>query len=194
MMRISYFLLLLATLGFLSCNRTPKAIDPASAQAVKAQLDILQDSVEARWSEMQTSDDTKLRDTNRLLRELTAQPNVSRQQLASLQYANDRLTRRRYTRQTMAESARIDAYDTAQDSLLRVVYALVPTQPEPGSAVAQLTTQIQTADTNLISYRVRYDEAATRFNNYLQVHAAELEQLGGKYATLKPLPLFTLQY
>ncbi|MDU0372838.1 hypothetical protein ACFPAF_20730 [Hymenobacter endophyticus] len=193
MMRLSSFLLLLVTVSFLSCNRTPKAIDPASAQAVKVQLDILQDSVEARWSEMQTSDDAKLRDTNRLLRELTAQPNASRQQLASLQYANDRLSRLRYNRQTMAESARIDAYDTAQDSLLRVVYALVPAQPEPGSVVAQLTTQIQTADTDLVSYRVRYDEAATRFNNYLKVHAAELEQLGGKYAALKPLPLFTLQ-
>lgn len=185
----------LVAIGFLviSCNRTPKPIDPASAQAVKVQLDILQDSVAARWSEMMDSDNAKLHDTRQLLRELTTQPGTNRQQLAQLQYANDRLATRRYTQQSMAESARIDAYDAAQDSLLRVVYALLPTTQEPAAPVKTLTNQIQTADADLISFRVRYDQAVTRFNNYLQVHAAELEQLGGKYARLQPLPLFTLQ-
>ncbi|MCA8830937.1 hypothetical protein [Hymenobacter pini] len=192
MSRASAYFLSLVLLVSLGCNRSSKPIDPASAQAVKVQLNILQDSVDARWTEMLASDDAKLRDTRQLLRELTAQPTANRQQLAQLQYANDRLPRLRYTRQSMAESARIDAYDTAQDSLLRVVYGLVPNQPAPGSVLEQLTARIQTADTDLVTFRVRYDEAATRFNNYLQVHAAELEQLGGKYARLKPLPLFTL--
>ncbi|RSK44320.1 hypothetical protein [Hymenobacter perfusus] len=194
MTRLASMLLALATLlTTISCNRTPKPIDPASAQAVKVQLDILQDSVEARWSDMVASDDTKLHDTRQLLRELTTQPGTNRQQLAQLQYANDRLPRRRYTQQTMAESERIDAYDAAQDSLLRAVYTLLPNEQEPAAAIKTLTDQIQAADGELISFRVRYDQAATRFNNYLQVHTAELEQLGGKYAKLKPLPLFTLQ-
>ncbi|RSK48907.1 hypothetical protein [Hymenobacter rigui] len=193
MPRFASLLLLLAALTTVSCNRTPKAIDPASAQAVKVQLDILQDSVDARWSEMVASDDAKLHDTRQLLRELTTQPGTNRQQLAQLQYANDRLPRRRYTQQTMAESERIDAYDSAQDSLLRAVYALLPTTQEPPAPIKTLTDQIQTADGDLVSFRVRYDQAAMRFNNYLQVHAAELQELGGKYTKLQPLPLFTLQ-
>ncbi|MBX0289025.1 hypothetical protein K3G63_01160 [Hymenobacter sp. HSC-4F20] len=194
MKRLTSLFLALATLTTFSCNRTPKAIDPASAQAVKVQLDILKDTVEARWTAMQSSDDNKLRNTRQLLRELTTQPGTDRTQLAQLQYANDRLARRRYDQQTMAESARIDAYDAAQDSLLRVVYALaLPTDREPTTPVKSLTEQIQTADAELVNYRVRYDQAASRFNNYLQVHTAELEQLGGKYSKLKPLPLFTLQ-
>lgn len=193
MKRLSSLLLALACL-VISCNRTPKPIDPASAQAVKVQLDILQDTVEARWSEMLASDDSKLRSTRQLLRELTSQPGADRTQLAQLQYANDRLTRRRYTQQTMAESARIDAYDAAQDSLLRVVYAVaLPADREPAAPIRTLTDQIQTADAELVGFRIRYDQAASRFNNYLQVHAAELEQLGSKYQQLKPLPLFTLQ-
>ncbi|RSK31661.1 hypothetical protein [Hymenobacter metallilatus] len=193
MPRLTSLLLLLAALTTASCNRTPKAIDPASAQAVKVQLDILQDSVDARWSEMLTSDNAKLHDTRQLLRELTTQPGTNRQQLAQLQYANDRLPRRRYTQQSMADSEQIDAYDSAQDSLLRAVYALLPTSQEPAAPIKTLTDQIQTADGELVSFRVRYDQAAMRFNNYLQVHAAELAELGGKYAQLKPLPLFTLQ-
>ncbi|UOQ77798.1 hypothetical protein MUN84_03815 [Hymenobacter sp. 5516J-16] len=194
MKRLTSLFLALATLTTISCNRTPKSIDPASAQAVKVQLDILQDSVDSRWSEMVASDDGKLRDTRQLLRELSAQPGIDRTQLAQLQYANDRLVRRRYDQQTMAESARIDAYDAAQDSLLRVVYAVaLPADREPSAPVKTLTDQIQSADAELVSFRVRYDQAASRFNNYLQVHTAELEQLGGKYIKLKPLPLFTLQ-
>ncbi|WP_155832995.1 hypothetical protein [Hymenobacter swuensis] len=194
MMRLASLLLVLTTfLTTIGCNRTPKPIDPASAQAVKVQLDILQDSVEARWSEMVASDNAKLHDTRQLLRELTTQPGTNRQQLAQLQYANDRLPRRRYTQQSMAESERIDAYDAAQDSLLRAVYTLLPAGQEPTAAIKTLTDQIQVADGELISFRVRYDQAATRFNNYIQVHTAELEQLGSKYANLKPLPLFTLQ-
>ena len=181
------------TLFTVSCNRTPKPLDPASAAAVKVQLNILRDTVEARWSEMLASDDAKMRDTRQLLRELTAQPGTTRAQLAQLQYANDRLPHRRYTQQTMAESARIDAYDAAQDSLLRAVYALVPESPQPSPVVRALTDQIQAADAELVGFRVRYDQAAIHFNNYVQVHAKELNQLGGSYATLQPLPLFALQ-
>lgn len=194
MKRLTSLFLALATLTTFSCNRTPKAIDPASAQAVKVQLDILQDTVDARWTEMVASDNDKLRDTRQLLRELTTQPGTDRTQLAQLQYANDRLVQRRYTQQSMAESAKIDAYDTAQDSLLRVIYQVaLPADREPAGAVKTLTDQIQAADAELVNFRVRYDQAASRFNNYLQVHTAELEQLGGKYSKLKPLPLFTLQ-
>ncbi|WP_139920765.1 hypothetical protein [Hymenobacter sp. DG01] len=194
MKRLTSLFLTLVTLTTFSCNRTPKGIDPASVQAVKVQLDILQDTVDARWQEMQTSDDAKLHATRQLLRELTTQPGIDRTRLAQLQYANDRLAHRRYTQQTMAESALIDAYDTAQDSLLRVVYAVaLPPDQEPAAPIKTLTNQIQSADAELVNFRIRYDQAASRFNNYLQVHTAELEQLGGKYSKLRPLPLFTLQ-
>ncbi|WP_055562616.1 hypothetical protein [Hymenobacter sp. AT01-02] len=76
---------------------------------------------------------------------------------------------------------------------MKVVYQLaLPAGREPAPAVKMLTDRIQDADVSLISFRVRYDQAATRFNNYLQVHATELAQLGGQYSKLKPLPVFTL--
>ena len=193
MKRFTSLLLLVAAVFLVSCNRKPKSFDPASVEAVKVQLNILRDSVEAHWSEMLDSDNAKLSDTRRLLRELTTQPGTDRTQLAQLQYANDRLPKRRYTQRTMAESARIDAYDAAQDSLLRAVYGLAqPASGEPTPIVKELTERIQTADVDLIAYRVHYDQAVARFNNYLIVHAAELQQLGGSYAKLQPLPLFTI--
>lgn len=196
MMRLASLLLLLTMLLTTGCNRTPAPIDPASAQAVKVQLNILRDTVVARWSEMQQADDAKQRDTQQLLRELSTQAGTDRAILARLQYANDRLPTRRYNQQSMANSGVIDAYDTAQDSLLRAVYGLVPTAALPNdeaTTVQALTGQIQAADAELVGFRVRYDQAAMRFNNYLQLHQAELQQLGSKYTKLQPLPLFVLQ-
>lgn len=192
------FVALLLALGLLmtSCNRPPAPIDPASAQAVKVQLNILRDTVAARWSEMQESDDGKQRDTQQLLRELSGQAGADRTVLARLQYANDRLPARRYNQQNMADSGLIDAYDAAQDSLLRAVYGLVPVPTSPtveATPVLELTGRIQETDAELVGYRSRYDQAAIRFNKYLQLHQAELQQLGSSYAKLQPLPLFTLQ-
>ncbi|TGE06371.1 hypothetical protein [Hymenobacter fodinae] len=188
------WLLVVLAVATTSCNRRPKAIDPASKEAVKTQVNILRDSVQARWSEMVASDDDKLRNTQQVLTALKSQPGTDPAQLEGLQRATARLKTIRYNQQTMAESARIDAYDTAQDSVLQIVYRIaLPTDREPADAIKILTTKIQDADAELVGFRVRYDQAATRLNNYLQVHPTELSQLGGQYSKLKPLPLFTLQ-
>ena len=93
----------------------------------------------------------------------------------------------------MGNSALIDQYDTAQDSLLT---ALLPVAAPNGAAPTEnarnFVEGIQQLDAGVVGFRVQYDDAAKHYNNYLQLHAAELESLGGKYAGLKPLPLFTI--
>lgn len=193
-MKNSIWLLLAFVIIASGCNRTPKPIDPASKEAVKVQINILRDTVAARWQEMVASDDAKLRDTQQLLTILETQPDADREQVNYLRRANTRLKILRYNQQTMAESARIDAYDVAQDSVLRMVYNMaLPVDKEPTDNVKTLTTQIQDANAEVVVFRIRYDQAATRFNNYLQVHSSDLQELGGKYSKLTPLPLFTLQ-
>ncbi|RYU77702.1 hypothetical protein [Hymenobacter persicinus] len=186
--------LLLLLAGLDSCNRTPKTIDPTSPAAAKVQLDILRDSVEARWEQMIASDDAKVKATTRILHELEQQPGTDRTQLQALTRANEKLPRRRYTQQSMASSAAIDAYDAAQDSVLHLVYGLAqPATGTPAPPVQQLTNDIQAADSEVVAFRLRYDRAAKQFNNYLKLHQIELTALGGKYAKLQPLPLFELQ-
>ena len=184
--------LLLAGLG--SCNRTPKPIDPTSPAAAKVQLDILRDSVNARWGQMIASDDAKVQTTSRILLELAQQPGSGRDQLQQLTRANEKLPRRRYDQQTMANSAAIDAYDAAQDSVLHLVYGLAqPAAGAPTAPVQQLTNDIQAADSEVVGFRLRYDRAAKQFNNYLALHQVAIASLGGKYGKLLPLPLFELQ-
>ncbi|MET4073771.1 hypothetical protein [Hymenobacter sp. UYCo722] len=179
-----------------SCKRDgAKAVvvNPASAAASKLQLDALRDSVDAKWRNMVESDDQKLALTRLLLRELHGQPGRTEAQLKGLEQANARLKPRRYDQATMASSALIDQYDTAQDSLLNALYPVAaPDGGAPTENARNFVEGIQQLDAGVVGFRVMYDDAAKRYNNYLQLHEAEFQSLGGKYAGLKPLPLFTI--
>ncbi|MCB2408960.1 hypothetical protein [Hymenobacter lucidus] len=187
-------LVLLSNLNSCKTDRSNKVIDPVSPAAAKAQLDVLRDSVDSRWSKMTASDDAKIKATGQVLRALESQPGADKAQLKALARANDQLKARRYDQQSMSVSAQIDAYDTAQDSVLRAVYNLAqPAAGQPDATVQQLTNDIQTADGQVVGYRVNYDRAAKQFNNYIQLHQDALHKLGGKYTQLQPLPLFELK-
>ena len=166
---------------------------PASPAAVQAQLSILRDSADARWQRMTASDDKTLDNLRGLLQDLSKYPGANQPQLAELRGARARLQKERYTRETMASSALIDRYDTAQDSLLKAVYAIATPGGEARSeGVRDRVEAVQAADANVVLYRSHYDKAAKAYNAYLQVHGEELTSMGGQYAKLRPLPLFEI--
>ena len=166
---------------------------PASPAAVRAQLAILRDSVDATWQRMTASDDQTLGNLRELLQDLSKYPGANQPQLAALRGTRARIQQQRYTRETMASSALIDRYDTAQDSLLKAVYAVAaPGGNAPSQGVRDRVEAVQTADANVVIYRSHYDKAAKAYNAYLQVHGETLTSLGGQYARLRPLPLFEI--
>lgn len=190
------FLLFVAIFSSCKTDRANKAaiVDPVSPAAAKAQLDVFRDTIEVRWTQMMVSDDDKMRATEQVLRELQKQPGTNAAQVQQLTRANERLKTLRYNQQTMAASERIDAYDAAQDSVLRAVYAVaLPPSGPANETVQSLAESIQAADSDVVGYRVRYDQAAKQFNNYLKLHEPEISKIGGEYKQLQPLPLFELQ-
>ena len=180
-----------------SCKRDGSkivAVNPASAAAAKVQFDVLRDSVDLKWRGMTESDDQKIGVTRLLLRELQNQPGSKITQLQRLEQANAHLKARRYDQQTMVSSALIDQYDTAQDSLLHALYPMAaPNGAAPTENARNFVEGLQQLDASVVGFRVQYDRAARQYNNYLQLHRAELQSLGGQYAALQPLPLFTVQ-
>ena len=174
-------------------GKTAATSNPASVAAVRAQFDVLRDSVDVKWQQMMGSDDQKVGTTRLLLQELSGQRGVSAAQVAALTQANARLKTLRYDQATMAESARIDRYDAAQDSVLKALYeTAAPGGNAPTTQIRDFTEGIAQADAAVVGHRVAYDRAARICNNYLQLHREELNTLGGKYAALRPLPLFTI--
>ena len=189
--------LLVVTGSAASCKRDGSkatiAANPASAAAVKVQFDVLRDSVDHKWRNMMESDDQKIGVTRLLLRELQSVPGSNPAQLQALEQANARLKTRRYSQQTMASSALIDQYDTAQDSLLKAVYPVAaPNNQAPTENARNFVEGLQQLDAGVVGFRVEYDRAAKQYNNYLKLHQPELQSLGGKYTDLKPLPMFTI--
>jgi hypothetical protein len=170
--------------AFTACNRTPKVVDPASASAAKEQLSVLRDSVDIRWTQMIASDDAKIVATAQILNELERSPGTNPQQLQQLNRANRRLKMLRYQQATM-QSAQIDRYDSAQDSLLTALRGLVAA-PGASATVRNTLETIGQYDGQVVGYRVQYDRAAKQFNSYLKLHEGQLQ-------SKTPLPLFELQ-
>ena len=187
--------LLIITACAASCKHEANkaALNPAATAEVKAQFDQLSDTVAVRWRDMIESDDQKIGVIRLLLRELQAQPGANATQLEGLGKANARLKTLRYNQQTMTSSPLIDRYDAAQDSLLHALYPVAaPGGAAPTENARNFVEGIQQIDEGVVGYRVQYDRAARQYNNYLKLHQEQLETLGGKYAELKPLPLFEL--
>ncbi len=169
------------------------AANPASPAEVRAQFDILRDSTDQRWQRMMASDDQKLADIRALLDQLEKQPRLDAGQVRALRQATARIRPQRYDRRSMASAELSDRYDAMQDSVLHPLYRLAaPEGNAPTARIRDYVEQIMKADANVVSYRANYDAAAKVYNAYLQVHQAELNKLGGKYAGLRPLPLFEL--
>jgi len=172
---------------------TTAAVNPASPTEVRAQFDILRDSTDSNWRRMMASDDQKLADVRALLQDLKKQPRLDAAQVRALNKQATRLKPLRYDRQSMASSELIDHYDAAQDSVLKPLLRLAaPDGNAPTETIRDRVEHIMRADADIVSYRAHYDAAAKAYNNYLQVHQAELAKMGGKYAHLRPLPLFEL--
>ena len=139
------------------------------------------------------ADDQKITLTRLLLKELQPLPGQDAAQLQAFSQANNRLAARRYDQRTMVTSARIDAYDAAQDSLLqRLIPIAAPNGAAPSENARNYVEGIQQLDARVVGDRVKYDRAAQSYNNYLRLHQAELQALGGQYAEMKRLPLFTI--
>lgn len=169
------------------------AANPASPAEVQAQFNILRDSADVNWQRMLGSDDQKLADVRALLQDLKKQPSPAAAQVRTLSEQAARLKPQRYDRQSMASSALIDRYDTAQDSVLKPLLQLAaPDGNAPTAQIRDYIEHIMQADAAVLSYRSHYDAAAKAYNAYLRLHQAEFASIGGKYAGLQPLPLFEL--
>ncbi|MCC3159445.1 LemA family protein [Hymenobacter sp. 15J16-1T3B] len=195
MRKLLFYFPLLVLLAAASCRKTGDnvVVDPTSPAAAQAQLAVLRDTVNVRWQRMIDSDNQKLVATTAVLQTLKQLPGTDKTQADQLRAANDQLLGLRYDQKTMAESAKIDAYDNAQTQVLNAVYDLARPQLERSQDVQALTETIKEADSQVIGFRVRYDQAAKKYNQYLQLHGATLKKAGRKYSNLQPLPLFELQ-
>lgn len=169
------------------------ASSPASPAAAKAQFDIFSDSVRVSWAQLNNLTEHKLTTTEQLLNEVKATGRADAGRLSTFSQRVAALRRLRPEQQSLTDNARLTEFDATQDSVYSPLARLAaPGGEAPTEKIRDLVEAMQQDDAEEVGLRIRYDRFAKLHNNYLQLHGETLRGLGGKYATVQPLPLFEL--
>ncbi len=195
--RILIVMCLSGLLAF-SCKKadrsTTSTANEEPSNALQVQADNLRDSVEVHWVRLIESDDRKLDNVERVLREMSSYPYYDRGRIAELRDLQGRMRQIRYDRQTLASDERIDRYDAASDSLMYGLMQLYRSvdQADKYSSIEALINDIKSADDSTIIYRVHYDKYAKELNEFTSTHNSSLQQMGSPYANIPRQHTFQL--
>jgi hypothetical protein len=168
----SYLVAILLAIVVISCKENDSKKTEKSAplsNTALAHLQSLGDSCSKAWGMMMSSDDQKIKDTERLLQEISYIPGHNEQELKRLSGLVKELPAKRYTSETMTSPA-IDAYDQATDETLRQVFDLKRNTKgvENYTLTAELENSIREADGMVVNYRVLYDRWVHQYNESLE--------------------------
>jgi hypothetical protein len=153
----------------------------------------MQDSIKNAWQVMIADDDEKHFHISRLLDELLYAGNIDSIRIDSLRQFGVFVVSSRYDQQSMAESWRIDRYDSLNSVLINRVINLAYQEPEFDKypLMQELIIDIQEADNRVLMHRIHYDNFVFNFNQKLSDNNKEYKKVINKQG-LEPMPVFTL--
>lgn len=152
------------------------------------------DSLDASWMVMIKDDDEKLEDMKRLLNEISKTRGFDKDRHQALVKDLDQLPVIRYDRKTMADSDKIDEYDSANSVMTKEVILFAANHPQYDNfpVFEELINEIQQADNRVILHRIRYDRSAKAFNNFVQQNKPYIDQLNTSRRDWGKVALFEL--
>ncbi len=191
-----FFLCMLLFPVLFSCSRTADNTEDAGNKKVdslKSGYQVLQDSLNIAWEEMMQDDNEKIADLKRLLDEIQYTNLYNKQEIETLYAEVENLKTIRYDSMTMADSDGIDRYDSATAEVSYKVSRLAIGHPkfESYPLMQTLIDDISDANDKVLLYRVRYDNYAQAYNEFVEEHRSLMPQIDSS-ATLKPRPVFQL--
>ena len=192
--RVFVFTLLVAA-AYTACQRASdeRRAGEVAPDSVIYVYNSLSDSVRVAWEEISTTEDGKLSDMKRLLQEISYTPNYNTARHDSLYNALQAVYALRFEAETMT-SERIDKYDSAVARLQRDIIDFARSNPsfESYPLMARLADSIQAADQRTLFLRVRYDNFANDYNDFLKGNRGSLIQPSDTVQPLSERPLFQL--
>lgn len=194
MKSINHLLLFLAfsPVILFSCKTGDKK-SAADMDSLQTTYLALQDSVDAAWDTMIKDDDQKLDNADRLLQEISYTNIYDQEKYKKLKADVATLRTIRYTRQSMAQSDKIDQYDSAASQVLYNVTTYATAHPQYGKypLMKELVDEIDDAQNRVLLMRVDYDFAAKDYNQFIEIHRKLMEEIDPG-ETVKKKPLFQL--
>lgn len=192
--RVLVFALLFAA-AYTACKRASdeKRAEEAAPDSVLVVFNSLRDSVTLAWQDISETEDSKLSDMKRLLQEISYTPVYDQARLDSLSNRLQQVYAMRFEAETMT-SEQIDAYDSAVASLQRDIIRFAQNHPsfEQYPLMARLSDSISAADQRTLFLRVRYDNFARDYNDFLKGNQGSFIQPSDTALPLRERPLFQL--
>ena len=173
------FILFLFILSPLACNQQQGQTAEERIDSLQVVYNYLSDSVNLTWKEMIKDDDQKIQNLQLLLDAVEDTGNFDADQLATLRERVNKLKDLRYTQQSMEESNLIDEYDLAVKSVKNEVITFAQAQPgyEDNTIMKGFINEIENADNQVLFYRIDYDHVAKSYNDFIDSHQNELDEI-----------------
>lgn len=154
----------------------------------------LRDSIRTSWNAMMEDDNEKIVDMKRVLQEIQYTPTLDSATFDSLYEAIEQLEQIRYDQQSMAQSKKIDQYDSATLTLSDSIVQFVKNHPKYDNYpyMEKLIDNIMDANQKVLLYRVKYDNFAKKYNRFIENHQQIIEEIDTSDNPINKKPLFQL--
>ncbi len=190
-----FFVLIVSTVLISQCKnaREGSVKQKQETEALIMVYQAMNDSIDHAWDVMIEDDNQKHRLMKRLLLEVSYTNAYDKSRFDTLNSYIDQLKVLRYDRKTLADSKRIDDYDSASAAVSDAVieYAVRHPAYNESKLMKELVDDINEKNSMVLIYRVHYDEFVKEREKFIRKNRKKLLR-GLNESDLKELPVFTL--
>jgi hypothetical protein len=187
-------ILFVLSIGFVlsSCKQAQKS--SVTETTISKELENQTFQLDSTWNVMFQSDDNKIENLSRLIKELQMIDGINSGLLTLSEKEIQSIKGFRYDQNSMRISRNIDIYDSVTNGVIQKLRNETNQNPNAikYQIVNQLMTEIQQADDSILFYRKEYDRTVDSYNSFLKTRKKDLKKSGINVDSMKPYPVFRL--
>ena len=187
-------ILFVLSIGFVlsSCKQVQKS--SVTETTISKELENQTFQLDSTWNVMFQSDDNKIENLSRLIKELQMIDGINSGLLTLSEKEIQSIKGFRYDQNSMRISRNIDIYDSVTNGVIQKLRNETNQNPNAikYQIVNQLMTEIQQADDSILFYRKEYDRTVDSYNSFLKTRKKDLKKSGINVDSMKPYPVFRL--
>jgi len=187
-------ILFVLSIGFVlsSCKQVQKS--SVTETTISKELEKQTFQLDSTWNVMFQSDDNKIENLSRLVKELQMIDGSNSGLLTLAEKEIQSIKGFRYDQNSMRISRNIDIYDSVTNGVIQKLRNETNQNPNAikYQIVNQLMTEIQQADDSILFYRKEYDRTVDSYNSSLKTRKKDLKKSWINVDSMKPYPVFRL--
>lgn len=181
-------------------DKTHDTVSKSKVDSLRQAYSRITSNLDSSWDSMMVSDNHKIKDMKRLIKEVKfayedSEKAFNKAKHDTLKQKVKKLKQIRYDSFSMAKPNAIDRYDSMTKSVSKSVINYARNHPdyEKYSLMKKLTKSIKEANNEVLMNRVRYDDYAMDYNEFLEKHKPIISRIDTTPSEVKKRPLFQLK-